>query len=355
MNKIDRYLIGTVLLFIALVAFALVAVYSFVGFLSDMGDVGRGQFGVVQLVLYTFMLMPSGLYTLMPIIAMLGTLMGLGALAAQSELIAMRSSGVSLLRMGSAVLTAGLALGVFGYVLGDWIAPVTDRAAQEFRAKARDGVVLQRGALQSVWLREGSNVFHIHQLLSKDHISDVEIFSLAPDMSLTAAYRVEDGRYSDGRWRLTNVRKTALTLDSARAETLPQMDWQASLSPDVLQLMLLESQSLTMPGLLRLIDYLEVNHLDASNYRIEMWRKLVAPVTVMSLMLFAIPFVLGSQRSGGTGQRLLIGVLIGVGFYVMNEISVNLGQVYQWAPFLSAAAPTLALMLVGVVRLARAR
>jgi lipopolysaccharide export system permease protein len=355
MNRIDRYIIAHVLLFIALVAFALVAVYSFVGFLSDMGDVGRGQFGVLQLMLYTLMQMPSGLYTLLPIIAMLGTLMGLGVLASQSELTAMRASGVSLLRIGIAVQVAGLALGVFGYVLGDWIAPASDRAALDYKIRVRDGVVPQRGGLQSVWLRDGSNIFHIQQLLTQDHISGVDIFTLAPDMSLSAVYRAQDGRYADDHWTFTQVSKTALTAESAQAETLPTLDWPASLSPEVLHLMLLEAQSLTMPGLLRLIGYLEDNHLDAVNYRIEMWRKLVAPVTVMSLMLFAIPFVLGSPRSGGAGQRLLIGVLIGVGFYVMTEISVNLGQVYQWTPFLSAATPTLLLLAAGLIRLSRAR
>lgn len=355
MKKIDRYIIGHVFAFIALVAFALLAIYSFVGFLQDMDDVGKGKFGVLQLMLFTFMMMPSGLYTLLPIIAMLGTLMGLGTLAGQSELTAMRAAGVSLLRMGGATLAAGFAIGLFGYVLGDWIAPEAQRAALDYKFTARDGYPSHLGGQRAVWLRDGDSVFHIKQLIAQDHIADVDVFTLAADMSMTSTYRVQDGRYINGEWHFTDVRKTLLTLDSASTEHLPKLVWKGSLSPEVLHLLLLKADSLTMPGLLRLIGYLDGNHLDSTRYRIEMWRKLVAPVTVMSLMLFAIPFVLGSPRSSGAGQRLLIGILIGVSFYVLNEVSVNLGQIYQWTPFLSAAIPTLLLTVVGVYRLVRAR
>ena len=355
MTKIDRHIVWHLYAFTALVGFALVSIYSFIGFLSDMDDVGKGNFGIVQLILYTFMMMPSGFYTLLPIIAMLGTLMGLGTLAEQNELTAMRASGVSLLRLGATTLAAGLALGVFGYVLGDWIAPEAQRVATDYKFTARDGYASQSGQQKAVWLRDGDSVFHIKQLIAQDHIADLDIFTLAPDMSLTATYRVKDAHYQSGEWRFSEVHKTALTLDSATVSDLPNLVWKGALSPEVLHLLLLKADSLTMPGLLRLIGYLDGNQLDSTRYRTEMWRKLVAPVTVMSLMLFAIPFVLGAPRSSGAGQRLLIGILIGVGFYIFNEVSVNLGQIFQWPPFLSAATPTLLLGAGGLYRVSKIR
>lgn len=350
MNRIDRYIVQHIYVFIALVAFGLISIYSFIGFLSDMDDVGKGQFGIAQLMIYTLMMMPAGLYTLMPIIAMLGTLMGLGTLAGQSELTAMRAAGFSLLRMGAVTVIAGLILGLFGYVLGDWIAPATQRAAQDYKFTARDGSLAQ-AEKHPVWLRDGDSIFHIRQLIAQDHVADVDVFTLAADMRLIASYRIKEGRYQGGEWRFSGVRKAALTMDSVTTTDVPQLTWKGALSPEVLHLLLLKADSLTMPGLVRLIGYLDGNRLDSTRYRAEMWRKLIAPVTVMSLMLFAIPFVLTSPRSGGAGQRLLIGILVGVGFYVLNEVSVNLGQIYQWPPFLAAATPTLLLAAVGVYRL----
>lgn len=354
MNKIDRYIIVHIFGFTAIVGLALLAIYTFIGFVSGIDTTGQGSFGVLQLLVYTLLQMPSGLYTLMPIIAMLGTLMGLGALAGQSELTAMRAAGVSLLRIGRATLMAGLVFGVLGLLLGDWLAPAGERAAEAYKARERTGVEPGVNG-QSVWLRDGNSIFHIQRLIAEDHIADVEIFRLSDDLRLDSSLHVDDGIYKDGNWQFTGVRQTRLQTNAAVTSQTPSMQWTGNLSPEVLRLFVLEAQSLTMPGLLRLIHYLDANRLDSAEYRMELWRKLMAPVTVMAMMLFAIPFVLGSLRSSGAGQRLLIGILVGVGFYVINEVSGNLGQIYHWPPFLAAAVPSIVLILGGAYRLARTR
>lgn len=354
MRTIDRYIIAHIFGFTAVVGLALLAIYSFVGFVTGIDSTGQGKFGVLELMIYTLMQMPAGLYTLLPIIAMLGTLMGLGALAGQSELIAMRAAGVSLLRIGRATLLAGVALGIFGLVLGDWLAPTGSESAEAYKTKARTGIAPGLGN-HAVWLRDGDSIFHIQRLLSEDHVADIEIFRLAPDMSLAAVLRVQEGRYQDSVWHFSGISQTALSPGATTVSQSPTLDWQGSLSPEVLRLFVLEADSLTMPGLMRLIRYLDSNRLDSAEYRLEFWRKLMAPFTVMAMMLFAIPFVLGSMRNSGAGQRLLIGILIGVGFYVINEVSSNLGQLYRWPPFLAAAVPTFVLASGGLYRLSRAR
>ncbi|MGH8460616.1 MAG: LPS export ABC transporter permease LptG [Stenotrophobium sp.] len=354
MKIIDRYIVLHILGFTAIVGLALIAIYSFIGFVSGIGDTGQGSYGVFQLMVYTLLQMPAGLYTLLPIIAMLGTLMGLGALAAQSELTAMRAAGVSLARIGGATLLAGLLLGIVGLLLGDWLAPVGNSAAESYRTAARTGIEPGLGG-HSVWLRDGSSIFHIRRLITEDHVADVEIFMLAPDMSLSSDLHVDDARYQDGHWIFTGINRTDLSGASTTTSQVPQMQWAGSLSPDVLRLFVLESESIAMPGLVRLIRYLEANGLDSANYRLELWRKLVAPFTVMTMMLFAVPFVLGSLRSSGAGQRLLVGILVGVGFYVINEVSANLGEVYHWPPALAAALPSLLLGATAVYRLGRVR
>ncbi|MGH8456090.1 MAG: LPS export ABC transporter permease LptG [Stenotrophobium sp.] len=354
MKIIGRYIILHILGFTAITGLALVAIYSFIGFVSGVGDTGVGSYGVFQLMVYTLLQMPAGVYTLLPIIAMLGTLMGLGTLAAQSELTAMRAAGVSLMRIGGATLLAGLLLGIFGLMLGDWIAPAGNSAAETYRTVARTGASPGLGG-EAVWLRDGDNIFHIQRLLADDHIADVEEFTLAPDMSLLSASHIDEGRYQKGHWLFTGVSRTDLSSAGTATLQLPQLQWGGTLSPEVLKLFVLESESLTMPGLVRLIRYLKTNGLDTATYRLALWRKLVAPFTVMAMMLFAVPFVLGSLRSSGAGQRLLIGILVGVGFYVLNEVSANLGEIYKWPPVLAAALPSLLLGGAAIYRLSRVR
>jgi lipopolysaccharide export system permease protein len=353
-KTLTRYLVANILTLTAIVALALVAIYAFLSFVGDIEETGQGSFGVTQLMLYTALLIPTGLYTLLPIIAMLGTLMGLGTLAQQNELTAMRAAGVSLRRIGGATLIAGALLGGLTLLLGDWIAPAGNEIAQAFKTERRFGVQAGLGG-SPIWLRDGDSVFHIQRLLAEDHIAEVEIFQLAPDMSLHAALHVADGQYRDGRWHFSDVRRTEFGPGAAAASTWASLDWSGSLSPDLLRLFVLKARSLSMHGLLSLIDYLEENGLDASLYRLQLWRKAVAPLTVMAMMIFAVPFVLGPLRSSGTGQRLLIGVLIGLGFYVLNEVAASLGQLYSWPAAIAAGLPTLGLGIAGVYRLGTAR
>ncbi|MFP5304802.1 MAG: LPS export ABC transporter permease LptG [Gammaproteobacteria bacterium] len=354
MSRISRYLIRTVLGFTAIAGFTLVAIYTFIAFVAEIDETGEGRFGMLQLLWYTLLMMPSGLYTLMPIIALLGTLMGLGALASQNEINAMRASGVTVRHLGGAMLAAGALLGALALALGDWLAPAGTMAARAYKTEAQytaPGSVTAK----PIWLRDGRNILHIRALLAENEFANVDVYTLGPALSVERVMNVESARYSGGRWHFSGVRLTRFSDDGVEAREIAEMKWDGTLSPEVLRLFVLEANSLTVPGLLRLIGYMDENGLDARDYRLTLWRKLVAPLTVAAMMLFAVPYSLGSQRGGGTGQRLLIGILIGLGFYVVNEVTASLGQLYAWPPSLAAGLPTTLLVLLAILRLQRAR
>lgn len=354
MNRLDHYMVRTILSLSALIALALVTIYSFTTFVADLDETGRGNYGLWQLVGYTALNLPSGLHTLLPIVAMLGTLMGLGQLAAQGEIVAIRAAGVSNLRIGGSALIAGLLVGLFGWALGDWIAPAGRQAAEALRSEARYGI--DAGAsFKPVWLREGPNMVRIGRLIAEDRIEQGVIYTLAEDLSLQAITTVDEARFEGDHWVFSGVRRTEFSGGGARLETLDQLEWRGGLDPEVLRLFVLEARSLSTQGLVRLIGYLEQNGLDASVQRLNLWKKLLAPATVMAMMLFAVPFVFRSPRGSGAGLRLLVGVVIGVGFYVVNEVSASLGQLYGWHPALSAGLPTAVLAGLALWRLAAAR
>ena len=353
MTLITRYIVKHVLGLTAVVALGLMAIQAFVTFVSQLDEI-RGGFGYPQLVAYVVLLVPNAMYLMLPIIAMLGTLLGLGTLAGQSELIAMRAAGVSLLRLGSATLAGGLLLGALCIGLGDFLAPQGEGAAEQLRSESHDGRPAGIGG-KPVWLREGEHVFQIRRLLAEDHIASVEIYTLGPDLNLAAVTKVEDGIWQGDHWSFTGIRRTEFSAAGARTAELPKMEWNGTLSPEVLRLVVLESDALSTAGLIRLIRYLDDNNLDARSYALALARKIVAPFTVMAMMLFAIPFVLGSLRTAGAGQRLFVGVLVGLVFYVVNEVTANTGQLYGWNPLLSAGAPTLAFALIALYRLSQSR
>jgi lipopolysaccharide export system permease protein len=351
-NRLDRYVIQHVLELTGIVALGLVSIYTIVVFVSDVGESGHGNYGVLQVLQYSLLMVPSSLYILMPIVALLGTLMGVGALARSGELTAMRAAGVSLVRIGGATLIAGAGLALFAFFLGDWLAPTGQNLATELRDTAKGGSGV---AGKSQWLRDADNVVRIDKLISDDHIADVTVFKLLPDGRVAAALTVDDGVYVDGHWQLKGVKRTDFGPNTTTASSAEQAELSGGISPNVLKLFILEAGSISAHGLLRLIDYMDQNHLDAAKYRLLLWRKLVEPITVMVMMLFAVPFVVSGQlRDASAGQRLLVGALVGIVFYVVNKVSVSLGDIYQWPAPLAAGMPTAAFAALAWWRLSRA-
>lgn len=351
MNQLDRYVMKHVLALSGIVALGLVTIYTLVVFVSDINESGKGSYGVWQVLQYSLLMVPSSLYILMPIIALLGTLMGVGVLARSAELTAMRASGVSLVRIGAATLAAGLLLGVFGFVLGDWLAPAGERAATNLRDDARG----ERGGLEhSLWLRDADTIVRIGQLDTEDQARNVNLYQMTPEGRLAEVSSAEHAHYDGGHWQLEGVKRSHFDGDAVHADQVDMLQVDSGISPNVLRLFILEADNLSVRGLSRLVAYMDENHLDATKYRIWLWRKLVEPLTIMAMMLFAVPFVVGTLRDAGAGQRLLAGVLIGIVFYVCNKVSVSVGDLYQWPAPIAAGLPTAVLAAVAVWRLRRA-
>ena len=343
------YVIRHILGITAIVALAMLAIQSFITLVTEADETGKNGFGVVELVQTTLLGMPAGLALLMPIVAMIGTLMGLGVLASQSELTAMRSAGLSNTRIAAATLIAGALLGALGWLVSDEIAPRATRMAQAIKSGGGEG-----GA-GTVWLRDGDSLLRIQRLVAEDHAEAVDIYRLDAGLKLQALLHAERAEYREGQWQLSGVRETRFDAEGAAvAREADAEPWNGGVTPNVLRLYLLEANALTVGGLKRLIDYLDGNQLDAQKYRLQLWSKLIEPLTIMAMAAFALPFAFGSLRDAGAGQRLLIGILLGVGFYVVNRVSLSLGQIYGWNALLAAGGPTAVWAAIAALRISRA-
>lgn len=342
------YIVRHVLGITAVVALAMLAIQSFITLVTDADETGKNGFGVLQLMQTTLLQMPSGLALLMPIVSMIGALMGLGMLASQSELTAMRAAGLSNLRIAVATLLAGALLGAVGWVVGDELAPRGERLAAAIKSGSDEGVAM-------VWLRDGNDVLRIRRLIAEDRAEAVEIYSLDAQLKLQKVLAADRANFIDGGWQLEGVRETRFAADGhTEVSKSATSRWVGSVTPNVLRLYLLEADAISVVGLTRLIAYLDANQLDAAKYRLQLWHKLIEPLTIMAMAAFAVPFAFGSLRDSGAGQRLLLGILLGVGFYVVNRVSLSLGQIYGWQPLLAAGAPTAAWAAIAAVRIRRA-
>lgn len=354
MRILDRYLGRAVVTGTLLALLILLAVDLFFAFANEVQDIGKGRYGLTDVFAFIGLTVPRRIYEMFPMAALLGSLLSLGALASSSELVAIRAAGVSVLRIAGSVLKAGAIPLLIVAAIGEWVAPHTEQLAQQQRSFAQSETITFRSD-RGLWARDGRRFINIRNILPDGRLAEVEVFELGADNQLLAAMRAKSAAHTAGNWRLEDVRRGELHDDALKLTRARTLDWPSLLSPQLLNVVTIAPQDLSARDLYRYAQYMRDNGLDDSRYQLAFWQRLLAPFAALVMLFLSIPFVFGPLRSVSTGQRLLWGVLTGVGFYLVNQTLGHMGQVYGMPGVLSAALPPLLFLAGGVWVMLRVR
>ena len=352
MKILDAYIIrhvagGTLLALAVLLALTVV-----VAFVDELDSVGRERYGVGAAIEFVLLTLPRHAFVLFPLAAVVGTLIGLGALAVSSELAVVRAAGVSTGRIVRSVLTGALVLVGIAILLGEVVAPYCERLAETRRATAI-GESSERQA--GSWIRDGRHFVNVLEVRPDGRVEDMFIYEIDSEGELRSMVHAERARYRDSAWMLESVHRSEIALNGVVTRFAPAAVWEARFGPDLVRLASTRLESLSGLALARYIDYLRMNRVDTAAYELALWRKIVYPIATGVMILLAVPLVLGRLGGAGVGQRILVGCMVAVTFHVVNETSGKVGIVYGLDPMLSAFAPTMLFLGVGVVLLRRVR
>ncbi|MDG4553951.1 MAG: LPS export ABC transporter permease LptG [Candidatus Competibacter sp.] len=354
MKLLDRYIFRTVATATLVAALALLLLEFVLSLLAELEDVGAGDYDFVAALRYLLLVQPQRLYELFPMALLVGGLLGMGALAGGSELIAMRAAGLSLARLTRSVLQAGLLLSLAVLLMGEFAAPPLEQFAREQRAVIKGENLAIRGG-RGFWARDGDYFIRIQGVLPGVRLADIDIFEVSPEARLETATHAQSARYQAGRWVLEGVSRSVFDDDKVLTEQLPSLTVASAISPQILEVLAANPNQLSIRDLRVYVDYLESNGLDAQSYRLALWRKLLAPLAYLAMLVIAMPFVFGPQRSVGVGQRLLVGLLLGLAFFLINYLLGNVVLLYGYPPLAGAALPSLLFLGAGFYALRRLR
>lgn len=354
MRLINRYLMRAVING-SLLALLLLTMLDWVfAFLAEMGSVGHGHYGVAQAIEFTLYTEPQRVYTLFPTAVLIGSLISLGNLAAHSELIAIRAIGVSVTGVARATLRAGFIMILVALPIGEWLAPDAAHVGQALKLAAENGQQVVRGT-SNIWVRNGDRYIHIDKAMPGKRLLGVSIYRVSQTGNLHAAMYADRARYDDDVWLLQGVKSTVFDKGKLQIENVPQLRVAGLMSPKLFNLLDTKPGDMTLPALASYVSYLKRNHLDSSRYELSFWQRFTTPLSALVMLILAIPFVFGSQRSGGAGQRLFIGIVVGIGFYFINRLSNQIGLVFDLAPLLSAMLPLGLFLFISLIALRRIR
>jgi lipopolysaccharide export system permease protein len=344
---LDRYVMRSILGSVLMVAAVLLILGALAVFIDQQDDIGRGTYTTLDAVSFTLLSLPQQAFELLPITALIGSLLGLGSLARSSEITVIRATGVSIAHLAGMAFLAGLVLIGFAVVLGEFLGPALEQAAREQKAFSRLSNV-GFGSHGGAWVRDGDLFLHVSGQSGETQFGGVQTFELSPQHDLLALGTAERGTAgTKGLWLLSNYTESRFSGDSVVKSGPGQRILKSNVTAGFLGLASQNPGQLTNRSLFRLIRYYRTNSLSDRDYVFAFWSRIARTVAVAFTVLLAIPFVLGSLRTAGAGTRMLMGLVLGIGFFLLQRLIESGTVVFNLNPVLLA--------LVVFVLLARVR
>jgi lipopolysaccharide export system permease protein len=353
LRTLDRYLALTLARSYLLALGALLAVFTIFGFVEELEDLGKGRYRLADAALFILLTTPRRAIDVAPVTALLASLTALGGLASGRELVAMQAAGVSPLRIGWSALRPGLAFVVVVVALGQFVAPPLDRVAHVKRAQALSATV----AIQSehgFWSRAGYRFLRVRDIRAGGILGGVEIYEFGDSGRLRRFTHAQWADIRTGReWRLTDVVQKDFEPGGIERRELPVLAWASFLSAEQVALLALQPSILSLSDLYRYVRHLQASGQDSASYELALWQKASMPLAVAAMTLLSVPFVLGVMGMASTGQRMMVGSLVGVSFHLASQVIARLGLLLNLSPAVTALAPALVVLAVTVWRFRR--
>jgi lipopolysaccharide export system permease protein len=362
MKTIRRLIYGEVFAAVAFVLLAFLSLFFFFDFVDELPSLGRASaldpslvYGLPHALLYVGLLVPGRIYELMPIAVLIGSVFVLARMAQHSEYTILRTSGLGPWKALRTLLGLGVIFVVITFAFGDYLAPIADKSAQLLKARYRGNIsVGQTGA----WLKERQDYanysVNVGAMTPQGELSNVRLFEFNNQGFLVSTLHAKSGQIeADDSWTLRDVQRREFdTAGQASARiarsTLESFRWPTGLNAEMVSVALLKPESMRTTDLFAYIRHLEANNQTAQRYQIEFWRKVFYPLSCLVMVVLALPFAYLHFRSGSITGYVFGGVMIGISFFLLNNVFGYIGNLNQWQPWLAAASPALIYSLVSL-------
>jgi len=365
MKTVRRLIYIETLTAVGFVTLAFLALFFFFDFVDELQWLGKSVTGrpedayqLINILNYVCLVIPSHLYELLPITTLIGTIFVMSRLAQSSEYTILRTSGLGPTRALKTLLGLGLGFVVLTFAVGDYLAPATDLQAQLLKSRYQGKITLgQTGA----WLKEkqlyGSYAVNVNALSSDGGMKGIRIFEFDSKGLLVSLTQSEHGSFAtDDAWILDSATRTEFQPVAASPDTpaspvegrghiirvvIDNYRWPTEISPEMVSVALLKPERMSTVDLFQYIRHLEANGQASLRYEIEFWKKVFYPLSCLVMVVLALPFAYLHFRSGNITSYVFGGVMIGISFFLLNNVFGYIGNLNNWLPWVAAGVPGL--------------
>jgi lipopolysaccharide export system permease protein len=355
MTLLDRYIEAATLEVLALVSAGLTSLFSLLEFVEQLQDVGKSRYRLSDALVYVLLTVPERFLQLMPVSMLLATLFALGTLASHNELTVMRANGIPPRRIvGSVFRLAGPVLLTL-FLAAEFVIPRAQQLAQAERLSRLSSASVPFRSANGFWAHGDLQYLNVRGFEHGNVPSNIYIYTFAAAGELKSLIHADSAEVRpDGNWLLMGVlikRFTDTGIETASETAFP---WHCFLRPQQVPLLILPPESMPPVALYQYVSDLERRHQPAARYAQTLWAKIDIPLAMAAMIMIAVPFVFGPLRTHGTGQRIMVGALIGIVFSLVQQITSYVGVLLELSPALTATLPSLVLMAVALHLIRRA-
>lgn len=349
MNLITRYIVKKCLFNTFLMLLAFVMLFTIFNILGQLGDVNKGSYTTSAMLFYTFLLIPSYVYLLMPLAVLIGVMLGMLSLVNYSEYAIIRTSGMSLKKVTIILFSFGFAFSFFTFIFGELVGPSANHYAQVYKMEKLKQIV-STNLHSGIWSKDGSNSFvNIKQVMPDDTIIGVNIFVYDDNLKLKYFKTADEGRYDNKQqlWVLKHLKQYDYTAQDIIKTEIDNFQWVTAIEPSYFSVLVVAPEDMSAIALVSYMHHLEQNHQSTQRYQIAFWNKLLYPLGCISMALIALAFTPNNRRNINLGSKLFVGILIGVAFFFVTRLIGFMALLFAWNAIISALTPTLILFSCG--------
>ena len=329
---------------------ALQVLFTYLGELSALNE----SYTAWRALWYVLWSAPTYIYQVLPIAALIGAVLGLGSLASNSELIVMRSAGISLWRIVGWVIRSALILVLLSFALSEWVIPYSTEQAKSVKDHRSVNAL---GEVNGYWTREGQRFIYIDYANAKGQLKHVQVVDFDDSYHLKGVLNAQQGQFvKDGAWKLNGTSQMdILAQGNSTLVQADQLPLSLALQPKYVHMVTIDPEDLSPSQLVSFMSYMHEYSQVPKTYRLAFWQKVASPFALIALVLIACSFIFGPLRQQSMGFRLVIALFIGLGFFYLQDFLGYASLVYAPSPAWFVFIPIVLMTLLGAYLLRRAR
>jgi len=356
MKILDRYLAKTLLFYTLGVMAVWIGIYALFNFIDEIKFIGQGSYTALSAMIYVLSDIPAVMYSHSSVIILLGCLLALGHLASTSQLVIARGSGMSIMQLAKIVVKIALIFITVVIFLGEIISPITTQYAESYRSNSL-GRNASTTSQEGFWIKDGSSIIHVEKNFNGKLFEGLSLIESGKENQVELILQSDKAMFDKNNLKLKEASGYSLSKNNNTISIAPVKhnlyNAKVLFDQDLINDLKKDPYELSSWDLYKQIHFLNSNNLSASAFKVELYKRIIKPVTLIAMLLFSMLFIFGSLRDASLGKKIFLGVVISLFFELSSRIGSVISLKFDYSPLLSTSAPTIAVLIVALILLRR--